>query len=430
MTEPFPLAPALWAATAASAPPTPPLEDSTSADVCIVGGGYTGLSTALHLAERGIRALVLEAREPGWGASGRNGGQVIPGLKYDPDEIVGMFGAERGQRLIEFAGGTADVVFDLIEKHRMEVPRHRSGWIQGAHTEANVELVRSRADQWSRLGASVQFLDKPEVDRLLGTDKYLGGWLDRRGGAIQPLSYAHGLAKAALAAGARIHGQTPASRLVRAGARWSVETGPGKTVTADRVVICTNGYTGELWPQLRRTAIAINSYQVATEPLSDNLRRSVLPEGQVLSDTRKLLLYFRLDHTGRLLMGGRGPFREPRGERDWAHLVRVIAKMFPQLAGVPIAFRWCGRIAMTRDHLPHLHEPAPGLLIDMGCQGRGIGLQTATGKAMAEYIATSNAAALPLPFSPIEPIPFHGLQRLYVGAAVTWYRLSDGLLRR
>jgi len=430
MTEPFPLAPSLWAATAAPAPPTPPLEESASADVCIVGGGYAGLSTALHLAERGIRALVLEAYEPGWGASGRNGGQVIPGLKYDPDEIIGMFGAERGQRLIEFAGGTADVVFDLVEKHRMDVPRNRSGWIQGAHTKAAVDLVKSRVAQWSRLGASVQFLDKPNTDRLLGTRKYLGGWLDRRGGAIQPLSYARELAKVALAAGARIHGDTPAARLVRAGARWSVETSRGTTVTADRVVICTNGYTSELWPQLRQTAIAINSYQVATEPLGDNLRSTVLPEGQVLSDTRKLLLYFRLDHTGRLLMGGRGPFREPKGENDWAHLVRVIGKMFPALADVPIAFRWCGRIAVTRDHLPHLHEPAPGLLIDMGCQGRGIGLQTAMGKAMAEYIATSNAAALPFPFTPIEPIPFHGLQRLYVGAVVSWYRLTDGGLRR
>lgn len=430
MTEPFPLSPSLWAATAAPAPQTPPLEESISADVCIVGGGFAGLSTALHLAERGIRAVVLEAREPGWGASGRNGGQVIPGLKYDPNEIVGMYGAERGQRLIEFVGATADVVFDLIDKHRMDVPRLRRGWIQGAHTAANVELVKSRAEQWSRLGAPVEFLDKDAAASLLGTDKYMGGWLDRRGGAIQPLSYARGLAKAALAAGARIHGETPATRLVRTGARWSVETERGHGVTADRVVICTNGYSGDLWPQLRQTAININSYQVATEPLGDNLRRTVTPDGQVLSDTRKLLLYFRLDHTGRLIMGGRGPFREPKGERDWAHLVRVIGKLFPQLAEVPIAFRWCGRIAVTRDHLPHLHEPAPGLLIDMGCQGRGVGLQSAMGKAMAEYIATSDAKALPFPFTPIEPIPFHGLQRVYVGAVVTWYRLTDGGLRR
>lgn len=430
MTEPFPLSPSLWAATAPPGPPTPPLEESTSADVCIVGGGFAGLSTALHLAERGIRAVVLESREPGWGASGRNGGQVIPGLKFDPDEIARIYGAERGQRLIEFAGGTADVVFDLIEKHRMDVPRLRSGWIQGAHTAASVNLVRSRAEQWSRLGAPVEFLDKAAVSGLLGTDKYMAGWLDRRGGAIQPLSYARGLAKAALDAGARIHGETAATRLVRTGARWSVETERGHTVTADRVVICTNGYSGDLWPRLRQTAIAINSYQVATEPLSDNLRRSVLPEGQVLSDTRKLLLYFRLDHEGRLLMGGRGPFREPKGERDWAHLVRVIGKLFPQLAGVPIAFRWCGRIAVTRDHLPHLHEPAPGVLIDMGCQGRGIGLQTAMGKAMAEYIASSDPKTLPFPFAPIDPIPFHWFQRAYVGAVVTWYRLTDGGLRR
>ncbi len=430
MTEPFPLAPSLWAATGAPAPPAPPLEDSTSADVCIVGGGYAGLSTALHLAERGIRALVLEAREPGWGASGRNGGQVIPGLKFDPDEITAMFGAERGERLISFAGGTADVVFDLIEKHRMDVPHTRAGWIQGAHNPASIELTRSRAEQWSKRGASTQFLDKAEIARLTGTDKYEGGWLDRRGGAIQPLSYARGLAKAALAAGARIHGETAATRLVRAGARWTVETSRSSSVTADRVVICTNGYSDELWPRLRRTAIAVNSYQIATEPLTDNLRRTVMPEGQVLSDTRQLLIYFRLDHEGRLLMGGRGPFREPKSEADWAHLQRVIGKLFPHLASARIAFRWCGRIAVTRDHLPHLHEPAPGLLVDMGCQGRGIGLQTAMGKAMAEYIATSNAAALPLPFSAIDPIPFHGLQRLYVGAAVTWYRLTDGGLRR
>jgi glycine/D-amino acid oxidase-like deaminating enzyme len=429
MAEPFPLSPALWAATAPPAPATPPLTDSTSADVCIIGGGYAGLTTALHLAERGIRALVLEAQEPGWGASGRNGGQVIPGLKYDPNEIIGLYGPERGERLIAFAAGTADAVFDLIEKHHMDVPRTRQGWIQGAHTAANVELVRSRAEQWSRRGAPVKFLDKEAADSLIGSEKYMGGWLDRRGGAIQPLSYARGLAKAALAAGARIHGQSPALKLERAGARWSIETQRGATVTADRVVICTNGYTGAIWPQLRQTAIAINSYQVATEPLSDNLRRSILPEGQVLSDTRQLLLYFRLDHEGRLIMGGRGPFREPTGESDWAYLVRVIPKMFPQLAGVPIAYRWCGRVALTRDHLPHLHEPAPGVLIDIGCQGRGVGLQTAMGKAIAETIATSNAAALPLPFTPIDPIPFHGLERLYVGAVVAWYRLTERLRR-
>ncbi len=429
MTEPFPLEPSLWAATAPAPAPTPPLAAPTTADVCVVGGGYAGLSTALHLAERGTKVVVLEAHEPGFGGSGRNGGQVIPGLKYDPDEIMTMLGEERGQHLVKFAGGTADVVFDLIERHGMDVPRIRKGWIQGAHDDAAVKLAERRARQWEKLGAPVQFLDKRETDRLMGTDKYPGGWLDRRGGAIQPLAYARGLAKAALAAGARIHGNTAATSLTRSGKQWTVETSTGHAVTADQVVLCTNGYTGNLWPSLRQTVIAPNSFQFATEPLSDNLRRSVLPEGQVTSDTRKLLLYYRIDHTGRLLLGGRGPFREPKGPSDWAHLERVLPKMFPHLAGTPIAYRWCGRVTITTDHLPHLHEPAPGLLIDIGCQGRGIGLQSAMGKAMAEYVAGRDARVLPLPFTPLKPIPFHGLQRAYVAAAVTWYQFTDGGMR-
>ncbi|HEV2551231.1 MAG TPA: FAD-binding oxidoreductase [Stellaceae bacterium] len=426
MADPFPLEPALWAATAPPAPPTPPLEESVSTDVCVVGGGYAGLSTALHLAERGTKVVLLEARAVGFGGSGRNGGQVIPGLKYDPDEIVTMFGEERGRRLVDFAGATADVVFDLIERHRMAVPRVRNGWIQGAHTSDATALVERRAAQWQKLGAPVQVLSKTEADRLLGTEKYLGGWLDRRGGAIQPLAYVRGLAKAALAAGVRIHAETAATRLTRAGTRWIVATSRGASVTAERVVLCTNGYTGDVWPNLRQSVIAPNSFQIATEPLSDNLRRSVLPEGQVSSDTRNLLLYFRLDHTQRFIMGGRGPFREPQNAADWAHLERVLGKMFPQLAGAPIAYRWCGRVTITRDHLPHLHEPAPGLLIDIGCQGRGIGLQTAIGKAMADYVASGNADALPLPLTPIAPIPLHFLQRAYVAATIAWYRLTDG----
>jgi glycine/D-amino acid oxidase-like deaminating enzyme len=426
MADPFPLEPALWAATAPPAPPTPPLEESVSADVCVIGGGYAGLSTALHLAERGTKVVLLEARQVGFGGSGRNGGQVIPGLKYDPDEIVRMFGEERGRRLVDFAGATADAVFDLIERHRMDVPRVRNGWIQGAHTSAATAVVERRAAQWQKLGAPVQVLGKAETDRLLGTSKYLSGWLDRRGGAIQPLAYARGLAKTALAAGVRIHAETAATKLARAHTRWIVATSRGPDVTAERVVLCTNGYAGDLWPNLRQSVIAPNSFQIATQPLSDNLRRSVLPEGQVSSDTRNLLLYFRLDHTGRFIMGGRGPFREPKSAADWAHLERVLRKMFPQLAGAPIAHRWCGRVTITRDHLPHLHEPAPGLLIDIGCQGRGIGLQTAMGKAMADYVADGDAAELPVPLTPIAPIPLHFLQRAYVAATIAWYRLTDG----
>ncbi|ANN75926.1 NAD(P)/FAD-dependent oxidoreductase [Bordetella flabilis] len=424
--EPFPLAPSLWAATAAPAPATVPLQESTRADVLVIGAGYAGLSTALHLAERGVDALVLEAREIGFGGSGRNGGQVIPGLKYDPDELMARYGPERGAQVLRFAAGTADAVFDLIERHGMDVPRVRAGWIQGAHTRAALELAQRRAAQWTRHGADVQALDRAQVAARLGTGKYLGGWLDRRAGTIQPLSYVRGLARAAMRAGARLHTDSPVRALRREAGKWVAATASGATVTADRVILCTNAYGADLWPGLKPTIIDANTFQVATQPLPDDVRASILPQGQVCSDTRNLLLYFRLDHQGRLLMGGRGPFREPKGPQDWRHLERVMVKMFPQVAGIPFEYRWCGRVAITRDYLPHLHEPAPGVLIDIGCQGRGVGLQTAMGQAMARYVAEGDQAALPVPLTPIKPFPLYGLRRVYVNAVVTWYRLTDG----
>ena len=426
MAEPFPLSPSLWAATAPPAAATPPLSEPARADVCVIGGGYCGLSAALHLAEQGADTVLLEAREPGWGASGRNGGQVIPGLKYDPADLKAKFGEERGRQLVDFAGRTADTVFDLIDRHGMDVPHVRAGWVQGAHTEAGLGEIARRAEQWAAWGASTEILDRDAVARKLGTASYLGGWVDKRGGGIQPLAFARGLVRAAQGAGARIHGGTAVTKLERRGDRWYVETDRGIAVDAGRVLLATNGYTGDLVPGLRRTVIAVNSFQVATEPLTDNVRKTILSEGHVSSDTRKLLLYFRLDHQGRLLMGGRGPFREPTGPGDWAHLERVLGKLFPQAKGTPIAHRWCGRVAVTRDFLPHLHEPAPGLLVDIGCMGRGVGLQTTMGQALARYLGSGRAADLPFPIVPVAPIPVHGLNLLYVSAIIAWYRMTDG----
>jgi glycine/D-amino acid oxidase-like deaminating enzyme len=425
--EPFPLAPSLWARTACAAPPTPPLDGSTRADVCIVGGGYAGLSTALHLAERGARVIVLEAYEPGWGGSGRNGGQVIAGIKYDPEDLLAKFGPEVAERMIRFVGGTADVVFDLIQRHRMDVPFVRNGWIQGAHTEAGIDLVRERARQWSARGVvGARFLVRDEVASLLGNDKYLGGWLDPRGGGLQPLSYSRELARVAIAAGAQVCGRSDVIALTRRGPGWTVATAHGPQVDAEKVVVCTNGYTGDLWPGLKQSIIAPNSYQVATEPLPADVAAQILPQGHVSSDTRQLLFYFRLDHQNRLLMGGRGPFREPQSNDDWSHLERVLGRMFPVAASAKIEFRWCGRVALTRDFLPHLHEPAPGLLIDIGCMGRGIGLQSAMGKALAEYLHSGDRRALPFPPVEVKPLPLHGLRKAYISAIVAWYRMNDG----
>ncbi|MDR5880303.1 FAD-binding oxidoreductase [Caballeronia sp. LZ032] len=428
--ELFPLAPSLWAHTAVPAVSTPALGASCTADVVIVGAGYAGLSTACHLAKNGVNVVVLEAREPGWGGSGRNGGQIIPGLKYDPDELEARFGAEAGRAVAAFAGSTTEHVFRMIDTEKLAVPHVRHGWVQGAHNDAALLTVESRMRQWERRGLKgAQLLDAAQVRNLLGTQAYKGGWLDPRAGGLQPLTYARELARVAMASGARIFGQTPVTGWQREGNAWKVNTALGPHVTARTVIVCTNAYTRELSSKLSSTVITPNSYQLSTAPLTAQQAESVMPGGQVSSDTRNLLLYFRKDHTGRLLMGGRGPFRQPASNNDWAHLERAVVKMFPQLAGIAFDHRWCGHVSVTRDFLPHVHEPEPGLLINIGCMGRGVALETAMGDALARYTLTRDVRALPFPLTRISPIPFHGLQRLYLAAVVSWYRMRDaGLL--
>jgi glycine/D-amino acid oxidase-like deaminating enzyme len=395
-------------------------------DVAIVGAGYTGLSTALHLAEKGVRVCVLEANEPGWGASGRNGGQVNPTLKYDPDQLVQMYGAERAEPLIDTVSSSADLVFDLIERHEIDCAPIRKGWMQVSYSDKGVAGLHARADQWARRGVPVQRLDASAVATRMGSEAFAGGWLDGRAGAIQPLAYARGLVRAALAAGVRIHGQSAVTELQRQGSGWQVQTACGAQVTADQVVLATNGYSSNLWPGMAQSILAANSFIVATKPLSGSVADSILPGQETVSTSQRLLLYFRKDAYGRLLMGGRGLFNDPTGPTDFAHLERSLALLFPQLGPLEFEYHWAGRIAITRDFMPHVHEPAPGLTLALGCNGRGIALCTSLGQQLAGRLC-DNRAAFAYPVSPLQRLPLHGLQRFYIGAGVAWYSLLDRL---
>ena len=414
----------LWAATAPPAPNTPRLEGETRADVAIVGGGFTGLSAALHLGETGAKVVLLEAAEPGWGASGRNGGQVIAGFKFDPGELTPKFGPEGGARLAEFGGGTADLVFELIERHQISCAAARTGWIQAAHCAKAQHTLEARVGHWQRLGAPVEIMDAKAVATATGTDIYTGAMLDRRGGVLQPLAYARGLAKAAQGAGARIHGESPARRIVPDGKAWRVET-PQGAVTADQVLLCTNAYTDALWPGLARSVIPAFSYQIATVPLGDNLRAGILPNGEGVSDTRRLLRYFRLDPQGRLILGGRGRFKETEEPAFYRGIANELRGLFPRLEAVDLEFHWSGQVALTLDHMPHLHELAPGVTAALGYNGRGVAMATAVGKLLAERVQGRPLVDLPLPASPLKPVPFHGLRQPALAAAVTWKRALD-----
>jgi glycine/D-amino acid oxidase-like deaminating enzyme len=415
----------LWAATAQVAPPTPPLQGEARAELAIVGGGFTGLSAALHAAEAGADVALLEAGEPGWGASGRNGGQVIPGLKHLPSALEAKFGPDLGARMAEFSQGSADFLFRLIERHRIDCNAVRTGWIRAAHSQRALEETQAQGEELRSRGAPVELLDRAAIERLTGTDGYLGGFLDRRGGALNPLGLARGIAKAAQAAGARIHDASPARRLERDGEGWCISTNSG-TVHADRVILATNAYTDELWPGLRRTVIPVTSVQVATTPLSDNVRGSILPEGHVLSDTRRLLLYFRLDPHGRLVFGGRGSVRDAAEAAAQERIDGVMRSVFPRVAEQKREFAWAGKVAVNLDVLPHVSRLAPGLFSAMGYNGRGVAMATTLGAAVGKQVARQ-LDPFPFPVEEMRPIPLHALRLPIIAAAAQYYRLRDAL---
>lgn len=420
----------LWQATAIEPPTLAPLDSSTQADVVVIGGGYLGLSCALRLAERGADVVLLDAVAPGFGASGRNGGQVIPGLKYDPDELIAMYGAQAAEPIIDFAAHAPDRVFAIVERHAIDCDPVREGWIQGAHSSAMLRAVEARAKQWRVRGADVELLAPEELTRRIGCAPglYCGGWLDRRAGSVQPLSFARGLAKAAQRHGARLYAPARATGIGRTGQRWSVTidgADGGAQVHASHVVIATNAYSDGLWPRLRSTVIPAQSFQVATDPLPDTLRDTILRNREVVSDARRLLHYYRLDAAGRLVIGGRGTMSSPTRDSDFEHIRRALAKTFPVLAGVHLPYFWSGRLAMTQDSLPHLHQPVPGVTIALGCNGRGLALTTAVGERIAEHLLDDARHPLPFPTSPLKPIPLHGLHRGYVTALIQYYKLLD-----
>ena len=425
----------LWAATATPAAAPQPLQGEQRADVCVIGGGFTGLSAALHAAEGGASVVVLEAGRVGSGASGRNGGQVIPGLKLDPRELETTFGAERGSRLTELVGGAADYVFDLVRRHRIECDARQDGWLKACHSATALRAAILTARDWSRLGAAVEEIDRGRIAELTGTDAYLGGFVDHRGGVVQPLSYTRGLARAAEQAGARIHERSPAATPRRDGDSWMVST-PSGSVRAAQVIIGTNGYTDLAgargpWPKLARTVIPVYSYIAATRPLSDDLRQTILPKGQAVSDSRRLLRYFRLDAAGRLLMGGRGAMRESADRSDYASIVGSALELYPALRGTVWEFVWGGKVAVTLDHLPHLHELAPGVHAAVGYNGRGVAMATVMGKVLADRVLGRGAPVFPE--SPLRPVPLHRWRRPFFELVVAWKRALDrfeGISRR
>jgi gamma-glutamylputrescine oxidase len=414
-----------YAATAAPLAPYPILKGERRADVCIIGGGYTGLSAALHLAERGFDVVLLEAHRVGFGASGRNGGQVGSGQRQDQDWLEKTVGQDKAHRLWEMSQDAKTLVRDLIDRHAMPVTFH-PGIAHACWSKSEVDHAHAYAEKLRRDYGydQIEPLDRDSIRRLIGSEVYHGGDLDHGAGHLHPLNFAIGLAHAATKVGAHIHERSEV-HTIRHGAKPVVSTASGR-VTCDHLILAANGYLGGLDRQVASKVMPINNFIVATEPLGDRAA-SVLAQPVAVADTKFVVNYWRLSEDNRLLFGG----AESYGYRfpDIAKSVsKPMLQIYPQLRDIKIDYAWGGTLAITVNRMPCFLRPHENVLSASGFSGHGVAMATMAGKIMAEVIHGQASQ-----FDLMEKIPmarFPGGSALrwpLLVMAMTWFSLRDRL---
>ena len=386
----------IWNTTAVETEPSQNSAVEGQVDVAIVGGGFTGLSTALHCVERGLSCHVLEASQIGFGGSGRNVGLVNAAAWLPPQDVRKILGEDDGDRFISHFSRAPDYVFSLIEKYQIQCNATQTGTFHAADGPVGFADLVSRKAEWDRLGEPVDLLSRDEAESYIGSSAFYGALLDRRAGTINPMGYCRGLARVAIAAGALISIGARAKKLQQETGLWRVTTNKG-TLMARHVVLGTNAYTDDLWPGLKYSFTKINYFQLATRPLGDRIKH-ILPQQQGLWDTGKIMFSLRRDDSERLIIGSMGNVMgNQRGgvSHRWAQ--KKLAHLFPKLGRVSFDEAWQGQIAMTPDHLPHIHKLADNLYSPIGYNGRGITTGTVFGQALADLLTGDSEKKLPVP---------------------------------
>ncbi len=380
----------LWTLTAGPLPDTAPLDGDLHVDLAVIGGGFTGLSAALHAAEAGLSVVVIEAEQVGFGGSGRNVGLVNAGLWLPPGEVARIMGAEAGARLNMALSGGPSLVFDLIEKHQIRCEAVRQGTLHCAHSPKGFAELETRCAQLQGIGAPVSLIGAEEARRRTGSAQVHGALFDPRAGTIQPRAYAVGLARAAMAAGARIVQGARATGVVYRDDLWQMRVG-GHRVTADALIEGTNAYGSA-----RDRCTKMFFFQMATDPLPPALLADILPGGEGCWDTALVMTSFRRDAAGRVIIGSVGSLDHAGSglHRAWAR--RKMEALYPQLKGVALAHEWYGTIATTGDHLPRVLRLGPRGYAVFGYSGRGIGTGTLFGRALAGAVVSGREDGLPV----------------------------------
>lgn len=387
--------PNLWRVTSRESVDAQPLSDDLSVDLAVVGGGFTGCAAALEAARAGASVCLLEAEQIGHGGSGRNVGLVNAGLWLPPQAVVDQMGQQAGLHLVQTLAQAPEQVFGLIAREGIECDATRNGTLHLAHSAAGLRDLHERYRQGVALGAPLRLLDAQETAQRLGSDQFHGALFDPRAGTIQPLAYVQGLARAAQAAGAALHIQSPVTSLERAQGDWVLRSN-GHTVRARKVLVATNAYHLGITAPFQPHFVPVHYSQYATDPLPEALRKVILPGGEGCWDTALVMSSMRMDQAGRLILGGIGNGEGVAGGLHAAWAQRKISAVFPALKGYSLRHGWAGRIAMTKDHLPKIVAFGPDALACFGYSGRGIGPGTVFGLNAVQALLRGDTEGLPV----------------------------------
>jgi len=410
-----------------------PLPDRV--DVAILGAGFTGLSAAHTLAKRGARVAVLESQTVGWGASSRNGGMVLTGLKLGATDLISRYGKELAQRMFAASLQAISTVEEIVANERIDCDFCRSGHLEVANKPGHFEAFQQSAETMEReLGHSVRIIPRENLFAEIGSKIYFGGLLDELSAGINPARYVAGLGTAAVHAGAEIHEQTRADQIVGAtnngSPGWKILTSRG-TVWARDVLVATSGYTSGTTPALRRRIIPIGSYIIVTEVLPEAVAAEVSPRNRLIYNSLYFTHYYRLTPDRRMLFGGRAAFfpeSENTVRESQAILQRDMVAIFPQLRDVQIEYAWGGTLDFAFDMMPHVGKMS-GLFYSVGYAGHGVAMATLLGQKMAEWIASGSAAPDPNPFAEIPfkgaPLGLYRRKPWFLPLAGMWFRFLD-----
>ena len=414
-----------YQATAHPIPPQPRLSGEVNADVCVIGAGFTGLSAALELAEAGYRVVVLESRKVGYGASGRNGGQICTGFSPGQQRIENQLGKDDAVKCFAIAEESKKLLVERIAKYGIDCDL-KWGYLHVVPKASQFDGLRDWKEEWDALGyTDTEILNKAELEERLGTTVYHGALREGGAGHFHPLNYCLGLAKAAIAAGARIFEDSTVIGIDQ-GSTTTARTAQGR-VHAKFMIIGCNAYIGRMMPELYGRIMPVTSYIVASEPLGENRARSLIRDNEAVANTNFIVDYFRLTKDTRLLFGGRASYSTLEPPNLGAYMRPRMLKVFPQLKDVKIDHAWGGYIAITSNRLPDCGRLAPNIYYAHGYSGQGVALAGMYGKLMADCVK-GQAERFDL-LAKIRHLPFPGgpVRKPLLVAAMLFYRLRDAL---